>query len=445
MPTINWQQTEKQAIAWEVLNDAHTTEVLFGGGAGGGKTRLGVSWIIIQCLQYAGTRWVVGRKVLKRLKETTLATFFEVCRDWGIEAETHYKYSEMGGTITFKNGSLILLKDLAYYPTDPEFEALGSLEITGAFVDEASEVGQKAINILNSRRRYLLDVNNLIPKTLMTCNPTKKWLYNEFYKPHKENRLSPYRKFISALASENQFVSRHYIENLKKLDENSKQRLLYGNWEFDNDPSKLLDFNTIVDLFTNTAEKNETTYISCDVARFGMDKTIIMVWKGLQVIHIEAIDRTSTKQVVERLIDLSDRYQVRRSHIVIDEDGVGGGVVDNLEDCKGFVNNSSPVVNSEGTKPNYANLKTQCAFEFARLAQLGKVGISTDNPQFKELIIQEVEQLKQKNIDNEGKIALVSKDEIKESIGRSPDFLDAIIMRMVFEIVPEKHFFIGTF
>ena len=85
-------------------------------------------------------------------------------------------------------------------------------------------------------------------------------------------------------------------------------------------------------------------------------------------------------------------------------------------------------------KPNYANLKTQCAFEFARLAKLGAVKIATDDAEIREKIVEEISQLKRKNLDREGKIFLVSKEEIKEKIGRSPDFLDAILMRFYFEI-----------
>jgi len=38
--------------------------------------------------------------------------------------------------------------------------------------------------------------------------------------------------------------------------------------------------------------------------------------------------------------------------------------------------------------------------------------------------------------DDSKKIALISKDEMKESLRRSPDIMDTIIMRMVFELSP---------
>ena len=69
------------------------------------------------------------------------------------------------------------------YPSDRNFDSLGSLEITAAFIDEANQITEKAKNVVASRLRYKLDENNLIPKMLMTCNPAKNWTYTEYYRP----------------------------------------------------------------------------------------------------------------------------------------------------------------------------------------------------------------------------------------------------------------------
>ena len=48
-----------------------------------------------------------------------------------------------------------------------------------------------------------------------------------------------------------------------------------------------------------------------------------------------------------------------------------------------------------------------------------------------------MEQIKQKDIDKDGKIALIGKDIIKQNIGRSPDHWDLIMMRYYFELAPK--------
>jgi len=55
----------------------------------------------------------------------------------------------------------------------------------------------------------------------------------------------------------------------------------------------------------------------------------------------------------------------------------------------------------------------------------------------KEKIIQELEQVKQKSVDNDGKKGVMPKDKVKALIGRSPDFSDCLAMRMIFEYTPK--------
>jgi len=160
----------KQREAYSYLKDNRRTEILYGGAAGGGKSWLGCLWLLMCCLKYPGSRWLMGRAVAKTLKETTLNSFFDVCTFLGLKSGSDYIYNGQAGTIQIGQ-SVILLKDLFAYPSDPNFDDLGSLEITGAFIDEANQVTAKAKAIVSSRIRYKLDEFGIIPKLLMTCNP----------------------------------------------------------------------------------------------------------------------------------------------------------------------------------------------------------------------------------------------------------------------------------
>ena len=159
----------------------------------------------------------MGRSKLDNLKKTTLNTFFDVCKEFELIAGVDYTYNAQSNIVKFNNGSEIILKDLFQYPSDRNFDSLGSLEITAAFIDEANQVTEKAKQIVSSRLRYKLDEYNLTPKLLLTCNPAKNWVYSNFYKPQKENRLPEYRKFIQALVDDNKHISKHYKEQLLKL------------------------------------------------------------------------------------------------------------------------------------------------------------------------------------------------------------------------------------
>ena len=425
--SINFEFTNTQGQAIEYLFDNSTTEVLFGGAAGGGKSWVGCAWLILLCMKYPNTRYLMGRSKLDSLKKTTLNTFFEVCKTYGLQSGLHYNFNGGSNIIKFANGAEILLKDLFHYPADPNYDNLGSLELTAAFIDECNQITEKAKNIVASRMRYKLDQYNLIPKLLMTCNPAKNWVYTQYYRPTKEGKQKPYRKFIQSLVDDNEYISRYYKTQLETLDELSKQRLLYGNWEYDATNDSLIEYDAIINIFSQKGIEGQK-YISCDVARFGSDKTIIMYWEGLHIRKMRTLLKSAINDVVDEVRKLQQENQVPLRNIIIDEDGVGGGAKDFLR-CQGFVNNARPL-----KKENYQNLKTQCYYKLADLINKGQIGIDCKDITAKNNIIEELEQVRTKDADKDNKLQIIPKDTIKDIIGRSPDYSDAMAMRMYYEI-----------
>ena len=424
---ISPEFTPKQKECLKYLFDDSTKEVLFGGAAGGGKSWVGVSYLILMCLQYPKTRYLMGRSKLDALKKTTLNTFFEVCTAWNLKAIKDYTFNGSSNVITFYNGSEIILKDLFLYPSDRNFDSLGSLEITGAFIDEANQITEKAKNVVASRLRYKLDENNLIPKLLMTCNPAKNWVYSEYYRPAQDNTIKHYRKFIQSLVIDNNYISKHYETQLSQLDELSKQRLLFGNWEYDATADSLIDYNSIMSMFSQKGIEGDK-YITCDVARFGSDKTVIMLWQGLHIRYIRTLLKSAVNEVVDEIKKLQQENGVNLRNIIVDEDGVGGGVKDYLR-CQGFTNNARALKGE-----NYQNLKTQCYYKLADQINKGQIGVSCSDVNIKNYITEELEQVRTKDADKDNKLQIIPKDTVKAILGRSPDYADALAMRMYYEI-----------
>jgi phage terminase large subunit len=434
--------TPKQTIAIDALERPEVTELLFGGAAGGGKSALGAFWLLFNCFEYPGSRWLMGRSVLKTLKETTLNTFFEVAGREGLQSGVDYTYRENGGTIRFPNGSEILLKDLCTYPSDPNFDGLGSLEITGAFIDECNQISEKAKGIVKSRIRYKLDQFGLRPKLLMTCNPAKNWTYSQFYKPSRDKELPESRAFVQSLVTDNPYISPHYIDSLRTLDTASRMRLLEGSWEYDDDPSALIRYDAIIDLFKNAhVAPGRENYITADIARFGRDSTVIMVWHGYVLKEVVELARNAIDEAAGIIRQLANKHQVPMSRVVVDEDGVGGGVVDILK-CKGFVNNSAALATLSAGRldtrtENYANLKSQCYYLLADRINAAGLYIAADfTTQQRERLIAELEQVKQYNMDKDTRKQVLPKDKVKEVLGRSPDYSDALMMREYFDLRP---------
>jgi hypothetical protein len=418
----------KQENAVYYLKDNETKELIYGGAAGGGKSALGVLWLIEQCQTYPGTRWLMGRSKLKSLKETTLNTFFEQTTALGIANQ--FNYNAQAGVIYWNNGSEILLKDLYAYPADPNFDSLGSLEITGAFIDECNQITYKAWQIVKSRIRYKIKEFNITPKMLGTCNPAKNWVYANFYLKQKNGTIESDKRFIQALPKDNPHLPASYLESLLTLDENSKQRLYFGNWEYDNDPAKLIDFEKIQNVFTNTFVEGGEMYISADIARFGSDKMVICVWSGFRVVELYTMNKSSITEIAQIIRDFAFKYKIPMANVIADEDGVGGGVVDILG-CKGFVNNSKPML-VDNQIVQYQNLKSQCYFKLAEVIQADQMYINCNDGAVIDEITKELEQVKRDKVDSDGKLTIVSKETVKQYIGRSPDYSDALMMRMYF-------------
>jgi len=433
---INWKPTKKQYQAWKFLQDKQTTEILYGGSAGNGKSYLGSAFLISFCLAFPGSRGLMGRSVLKQLKQSTLLTFFEVCKNWGIEKDIDYHYDGMAGVITFlQNQSQVYLKDLSLNPSDPEFDSIGSTEYSFAFIDEATQISEKAKNVVKSRLRYKLDEFGIVPKLLMCSNPGKNFLYFDFYKPSREETLERYRAFVPALPGDNPHLPISYIETLKTLDKVTKDRLLFGNWEYSSDDNNLIEYDSLIDLFTNSIEGTDEKWCVVDVARFGSDKTVISLWKGLEWYSVKVLDHKDLETVEIEIKNTLRDEMIPFSHCVIDEDGIGGGVLDHIKGAKGFIAQRTPFVNRiTGQPENYRNLRTQCSYRLSDFINSHQISITWFNEKYRNEFIEEAEQLKRANIDKDGKLEIEPKSKMKELIKRSPDLLDTAIMRMMFEL-----------
>lgn len=462
----------KQHLAYERLKDNVTENIIFGGGAGGGKSWLGCEWLLTNCIRYPGTTYFIGRSELKQLRKSTIPTFYKVCNFHNIKKEGLFKYKVQDSCIEFRNGSRIDLIELKYYPSDPLYERFGSYEYTQGWIEEGGEIEEDAATMISSRTgRQFNDKYGLLGKTLTTCNPKKNWLYYNYYLPYKKKLLSPDKAFIKALVTDNDKGESGYIKTLERFKGVKLQRLRYGVWEYDADPTALIDAEAITRIlrnglpvlvfqdgvpFVRLPDGNLKQYkprrrITCDVARFGSDSTVIAIWEDYHVKLYRYINLSVT-QTAEKLRNFAVRLGIPMHHILVDADGVGGGVVDIL-DCRQFVNASTPYPSpinpaydestGEPIPENYSNLKAQCAYRTAERINNGVITIEVistglDSQEAEESrVVEDLEQVKQRDVDTDGKLNVIAKKEVRKIIGRSTDYGDAISMHELFNLDPE--------
>lgn len=418
--------TIKQERALDLLTDKETKNVGYGGAAGGGKSILGCHWLQIMCTCLNGSKWFIGRDSLKDTRESVLFTWRKVATLNGL---TNWKYSN--NHIYFNNGSEIEFLDVSFFPqADPMYERLGSKEYTGGWLEEAGSIHPLAFEVLKTRvGRWFNDEFGIPGKVFVTFNPKKNWVDTTFYRPYANKQETTDTRFIPALATDNPYLTKDYMDTLFNIkDKATRARLLDGNFDYDEDPTALISYEHIQNMWTNTQVdmNHRDKCLICDVARFGSDKAIITVWYGwmLYEYHIFAISKTTD---IQRCINaMRYKHQIPASRCLADEDGVGGGVVDN---CKivGFRNNAKPI------NPTYHKIKDECGYRLAERIQdiYFSANVSDED---KTKIEQELAQLKTYESDKDGKLRILPKEKIKQNIGRSPDWLDVFTMRMYYDI-----------
>lgn len=439
---------EKQKQAVKYWLDPTVEQILYGGAKYGAKSNTGCNLIFGDAVMYPGTRYFIARDSLTTLRRDTIPSIYEVFSFWGIDPMTYMKYNGQDNYFLLYNGSRVDFLDASYKPSDPDFHGFGSKQYTRGWCEEIGDMHPSAIsNLFLTVGRWKNREYKLSKKLLLTCNPHKGYGYQYFYKPHKNGTLSPDKKFISALPSDNKAGDPEYVKSLlNNPNKNERERLAFGNWEYDDDPAALIDYEKIIDVFTNTHITEGDKFITSDIARLGGDKIVIIEWSGFRgkvsYYQKQTLDVTTT-QIQAAMI----RNQTGHSNVLIDSDGMGSGPVDMLR-VKGFTNNAralpapNPEYDAKGNPivENFDNIKSQCSFRMAERINKNGIYLECESEEVKQWIIEEMEQVKQKLLDSDMKKGVMPKDKIKEAIGRSPDFWDAIMMREYFELKPVRQF-----
>lgn len=438
----------KQCQAMELLNDPICSQVGYGGAARGGKSALIALDAIMCAYAYPKCQNVIGRKSLITLFETTWVTLLRTLNNFDFVLGKDYKYDGNRHVLTFENESILIAKNLEFKPSDREGTEYGSLEILRAYVDQSEHVSPKIIDKVTERvgSHYTASHYDIKGKIFEVFNPSTSHTKKRYWNPFKTNTESDGRRFVRALPSDNPGREAKKWVNDKEQDfkngimtKTEYQKQILGNFDYDDNPNRLCGYDAISAIFENNqAPQKEEHYITADIARLGSDYCRIAVWKDWEIIEFQCFEKSRTTDIKTTINALRTKYNIPKNKCIADEDGVGGGVVDECG-IKGFVNNSRPYqefVSDDGLQPpQYKNKKTQCLYHLAKYINLNLVYISADiTEKEQQEIIEEIEQIQSWKTDDDGKLQVKPKSKIKEDIGRSPDWSDTIMMRVDFEL-----------
>ena len=250
---INYQPTPKQAI----FHASKANEILYGGAAGGGKTKALIMDAFFRCLNNPGTTAVIFRRSYGELEDTDIK---EAQASYPEELATYN-----AGRHEFKlvNGSKILFR---HCENEADRFKYSGIEIQFLYFDELTSFEQSIYDFLKTRLRAKKSLG-VIPIVRSASNPgnighgwVKKMFVDagpymeiqtqEIYSEtlHKTKKVRS--QYIPALATENPFITDDYIFELEQKPEALRRALLNGDWdsfegqvftEFVNDPKHYKD------------------------------------------------------------------------------------------------------------------------------------------------------------------------------------------------------------
>ena len=436
---------DKQKEAYRCWNDQTTTRVAYGGGLNGGKSFLMCACIFGNALMYPDTSYAMGRSELKMLRQATLPTIKKVFKvSFKLDFDKYCTFNGQDNYFKLYNGSVVWFIDMTEMPSDKEdnYQRFGSFELTQAAVEEAGESGvtELGVDMLFSRcGRQHNDKYGIRAKGLITFNPTKNFLYHKYYLRYRNGTLPKHIRFIEADIDDNKTTTKDYKQDiLTNLNEAQKQRLIFKNWDYDNDPAALCGFDAINDLFLNQhIEAGRKRYISADLAMQGRDLYVDSVWYGYVCKINTVMAKCSGKDIEMSLRNTMVREEVTNRNIVADGDGMGNYLEGYLEGIVSFHGNAS------SDSIEYRNMKDRCGYKLAELINGRKIRILCTSEQRVE-ITKELAYLKAGNLENDtSKKTLMSKADIIKQLGHSPNYLDNLIMRMIFECRVDKRVRLG--
>jgi len=256
--------------------------------------------------------------------------------------------------------------------------------------------------------------------------------------------------FVEARLADNIQLMRSdptYLANLAGQSEEQRSRDLEGNWKYKSVGDDMIKMNHMEEFFNNPQQIGDgVKRASLDAAFDGGDNLVMWLWEGwhLKDLFVCRKDSKDTVNVVKAKLK---EWRVLEENFTYDLNGIG-------QIFKGFFNGAVPFNNRESVaeedKGLYDTIKSQAAYLLAKKIINKEISIEptlldyrfdagkNKNVQLRQILMEERKAIRANSTSYEKGFTLIKKVDMKKLVGHSPDFMDAMIMRMIFEIKEKK-------
>lgn len=231
MVTINYTPTPKQAA----FHATTANEVLYGGAAGGGKTKALIMDAFFRTATFPKTTAVIFRRTYQELEDTDIK-----------EAQSSYpkeicKYNAGRHEFVLTNGSKILFR---HCENEADKFNYSGIEIQFLYFDELTSFEQGIYDFLKTRLRAKKSLgvvpiirsasnpgnigHGWVKKMFVDAGPYMSKIRQEIYSEALHKSKVTYTQYIPALATENPFITEDYIFELEQKPKALRDSLLQG-------------------------------------------------------------------------------------------------------------------------------------------------------------------------------------------------------------------------
>lgn len=327
---------------------------------------------------------------------------------------------------------IIILKDRIIHANDPNMrfavartarkdkpEALQGIRATNTMyiVDEASGVDNEVYVVAEGSM-------TLPGARIILCgNPTRKDGY--FYDTHAKKGVCENWTKLAFSSLDSPFVDKKWADGMRaKYGVNHPFWKIHVLGEFPDASSDILiPFEYLERARTTTDIKPEGERIAgLDVARFGDDRSCLVIRHGGVIVHIQVWNGYSITDTAKQAMAVSGLYDT----ICVDEIGVGGGAVDVLR-ATGRVRVVPVNVSMSSSDPQFARLRDQLWFA-TRDWFCGNNPVRVAAIPQRDNLIAELADVRFGYYQGTGRVKVESKDEMKKRLHYSPDIADALTM-----------------
>ena len=268
-------------------------------------------------------------------------------------------------------------------------------------------------------------------RLLLIGNPTI--MSGGFRRAFYEDREIFHTLTISALDSPNVLagrvvvrglVSQRWVEERKKVwgeDNPIYQARVLGEFP-DQGEDTLIPLSGIeaaVDRETELPQDGDPVVIAVDVARFGSDKSVILRRCGMAVEEVQSLPGLDTMKLTGHIVSAIDTW--KPDEVVVDEVGIGAGVVDRLRE-QGYSVSGVNVGSTARDAEHFANLRAEGYWNLRQLLLEGSMCLPSDNE-----LVGQLAGLRY-TFNSTGRVLIESKEEMRRRGAPSPDKADALML-----------------